>query len=693
MTISALIWILFYSRLGLSWFLGYLFIFFAIFTKFDLWAKLNVIYPKDNILLVDSFSAITLFLWIWLLSYNIARNKLASFNKTLAILWIFLLWIFIALSPWFIKNVYQTSLYWEPISISITSILGWKWETINTDLTNIYSEKSLETIEENELIEREKLNTSEKAWEDYGRYFGYEKGINNYLKFPYNLTMQVNQWWEFTDITYIYLALLPILLLFLSYRSSIYAFWSLMVGWLILTLSFFESTSIKLTNFFLKINIPEGYIAILFIMLLPLIYLHFTLKKNKISDLFKMNLAFTSFYVFLWTISAFWIIWYWISMFFWFLFIIAIWVYYMSYYSDKDTIWLNSIRLVWSLILLIVISISFLQSSVPHGFNNLKKAWFHQFKNWEVSQVIWIFDAHPNYIKVLTELNLGDNANLVFKESIEETSTKFQGIINNNIWAQSNIITLNNFLLNFIKLNPTETSKEFLDLKKEALNLREKLFTSILYPREELKNADWIYRIWTFLKYFTSENYNRFYEDSLVTNFDKYIYDENSDITVERLKKLWLKYLLVDLNAATIDRDPRHDLTRRYENLLTTFASDKLELIDTDSTCLKLALDEYSRDNDYKKYIQLAWVNYESYFNNENWVEMVLWRWQKQAICHKKIMDLILSNEITTTNYPYLNDMYVYLSNNNDTYNTDETLYGFVRQYIKHWYFTLFKVK
>ena len=29
--------------------------------------------------------------------------------------------------------------------------------------------------------------------EDFGRYFGYEKGISNYLKLPLNLTLQLNQ--------------------------------------------------------------------------------------------------------------------------------------------------------------------------------------------------------------------------------------------------------------------------------------------------------------------------------------------------------------------------------------------------------------------------------------------------------------------------------------------------------------------
>lgn len=51
-----------------------------------------------------------------------------------------------------------------------------------------------------------------------GRYFGYENGLNNYLRLAPNLTFQKNQPGEFTDITYVFLALVPVLFLFLAGR-------------------------------------------------------------------------------------------------------------------------------------------------------------------------------------------------------------------------------------------------------------------------------------------------------------------------------------------------------------------------------------------------------------------------------------------------------------------------------------------
>jgi hypothetical protein len=73
-----------------------------------------------------------------------------------------------------------------------------------------------------------------------------------------------------------------------------------------------------------------------------------------------------------------------------------------------------------------------------------------------------------------------------------------------------------------------------------------------------------------------------------VTTFDTYYYDDSYDLIYERMKKTSIEYLLVDLNAATIDDDPRKDLTRRYENLVKSFTSNRVQLIEADSVCLQI---------------------------------------------------------------------------------------------------------
>jgi hypothetical protein len=51
----------------------------------------------------------------------------------------------------------------------------------------------------------------------------------------------------------------------------------------------------------------------------------------------------------------------------------------------------------------------------------------------------------------------------------------------------------------------------------------------------------------------------------------------------------------MDLNAATIDKDPKHNLTKRYEKLLDSVSSSKVTLIETDSLCLKIALEDFKK--------------------------------------------------------------------------------------------------
>lgn len=120
--------------------------------------------------------------------------------------------------------------------------------------------------------------------------------------------------------------------------------------------------------------------------------------------------------------------------------------------------------------------------------------------------------------------------------------------------------------------NSTWNNIQIAQMKSEWIDIQENMYKNILYPTDEFKNDVWIYRIWTFLKYFIADNYKRMYEDSLITQFNDYFYDEKDiNVWIERMKKMWLSYFLVDLNAATIDKDPRHDLTKRFENLLKHF--------------------------------------------------------------------------------------------------------------------------
>ena len=200
-----------------------------------------------------------------------------------------------------------------------------------------------------------------------------------------------------------------------------------------------------------------------------------------------------------------------------------------------------------------------------------------------------------------------------------------------------------------MKKIPEEEKIKIQNIMNEAKISQNKIYYWILNPKDEYKNKDWIYRIWTFLKYHISENNKRLLEDSLITQFNDYIYNDDPDKAILNMQNLWLKYLLSDLNAATIDQDSEHNLTDRYEKLLKTFTSEKLELIDTDSMCLKIALYDYKINNDIDKYMNIAWVNYESYID---W--KTISRWSKAMICYEYMYNLLQNNLISEDNFSYL---------------------------------------
>lgn len=685
MLVIAFVWIIFFAKLGFSWFLWYFAIFLAIFTKANLWSYMNVVYPKDNISLINNFSYIAIFIWILLLIYSVYKYKIEAFKKTLILLVIFSVWFVTSILPWLAKNIYESA-----PNITISSLLFGKWTNFNLDYTKIYTKEQIWEIEK-----KYNYNWITSSWvsenEDLGRYLGYDKWANNFLKMPYNLTMQTNQRWEFTDITFLYLALLPVVLLFLAFRFNFLAIGIIWLLWLEYSLF---SNKLWIAEFLGWFELPWAYLPIFLSFLFPAIYFIYWLKNDKKSQLFRLNMIFAFVYIFLWTIAAFWIVWYGIALYFSLILMIAIWLDYLSSYFDNDSDKEKIIKLFWSIIALWVVSVYFFNSSFPHWFTNLQSASYISFKAWQVSQVIGIFDSHPDYFKILFELNIKDEMKAKIISDIKSMAT------NENLVKILEKITIAEDLDNLLKEIQTQDiswadALTMQNLRQEANKLREALYDATLYPTKETKNKEWIYRIGTFLKYFISENQSRFLDDSLVIEFHKYIYDENPDIAIERIKKLWAKYFLTDLNAATIDKDPRHDLTKRFEELLFIYTSPNLELISTDSICLNIALDDYKKSDKLeaakKQYMTIAWVNYESYEKQTDWTEKTLLRWEKQLMCYNYILQLLQENKINETNYSYLVPIKNYLSQNKITDQTQ--LLNIFQQYITHWWLAVFKVK
>ncbi len=716
--VAWIFWIFFYSKLWFSGFLGYLSIFFWIFTKFSLWDYMwKINYPKNDTEFKTVFFAISVTIWITLILYSINKYKFKAFSNLLKILWIFLSWFILFLSPFFTKHISETIRDWK--EITIWAIISGTSDRFKVDYTKILTKEKLEEIEkrskEKEKKERTKWKTKN---EDFGRYFWYENWINNYVKLPINLTMQKNQKWEFTDITYIFLALIPIIFLFLNFKNSFATAGILGILFLESLIFFIPVWKTFFTDFFAKSDFPFWYLILLVIFIFSLFFFLYWLKKDKNSQIFRLISVFLIFYIFLWTIAAFWVIWYWITMFYWLLLMIWIALYNISSYDETEESKVNFIKFFWSLSVFLIISIYFFNSTFPHSFKNIKKSGFVEYKAndfWDLELTFWY---NPWRLEVLFALNIAENkkekflkeiVNNIWETNILEQFVKYNSQ-NKNLFKSPqkieeilknlefqiskelfrelvsikpkykkitiNIKTIRNFK-NILKNN----KKDFEVLEK-VTKAKKQLYKGILEPTEEYKNKANIYRIWTFYKYFIVDNYKRFYEDSLITSYVKYFKTGKTEKDIENMKKFGLSYLLMDLNAATIDNDSRHKLTERYEDLLKLILAKNVKLVSTDSICLKIAKESYEKKIlNFEQYIRIAWWNYESYWKNLDYKKIntnnylqnigfsekiynkyylwkkVLGRNMKKNECMKYILYLKKSNKIDANNFSYLSQI------------------------------------
>ncbi|PID86386.1 hypothetical protein CSB08_00165 [Candidatus Gracilibacteria bacterium] len=677
MLISGIIGVLFFVRLGVAGFLGYLSIYFSIFTGANLWRYMNISIP-DDLVFRKTFLIIGFLIGIMLLVYSKVKYK-KRFKILFIKLGVILLGLSVFLIPWIGKNLAQSD------TISISKILSGQTNGFKEDYSKIYNEEELSKLNSS-IISSSVSSSGVTSNEDFGRYFGYEKGINNYIKLPWNLTMQKNQGGEFTDITFLFLALLPTILLFLPYRRNYFPYVLIIpILFLVLCLSIPGVLEV-FTKAMANIKLPFGYIFILFSLLIFLVFRYLLVKGVKNIKIFKINLIFTIFYTFLWTISAFGIVWYGIMMYFGFLLMIAIGIYYLSNYDNKTSEKEINVKIFGSLAVFSIICFHFFFSTFPHGFNNLKNAWYLDFKTSKTTSDEDVFLQHSGYSKLLFELNiLPEKRSEFIKSNIsKQLIQKFPNLTNPDIDVV--LLTLANII--YSKDVPS-------NYKAMAINSRRAIFSGILKPEKEYISDAKIYRIGTFIKYFTINSNSRFLNDNLITKFDNYIYDDDYDKVFDRIKKLGLKYFLVDLNAATIDKDKNHYLTKRYEKVLKTFTSDKIELVSTNSACLRVALEYYDKSNkseiDLQNYLTLAGVNYDSFYPNN----IEVGRKEKMIKCYSFIFNLIKNKNINEKSYPFLLNLYNYINNAKlkKLIKTDQDIFKILSRYINHGNKVLFKIK
>ncbi len=571
-----------------------------IFSIAWLWSMLNVIFPSDMITrLIYGVIAFMISLIFWMLTYiKVGYSPVLYFWR--ATLYISL-WCTIALFPWILKNISEVVTSGE--NFSIHRIIGGVSERYIPDYSLLYSENELGQLWE--AYSRWLSATGTTTNEDFWRYFWYEEGINNYLKLPWNLTFQVNQWGEFTNITYLFLILLPVFL-FVFYYKKLYIPY-IFVVLICFSLVYFTPNPVwsLLMQFFSLFTLPYGYIWVFFwyFCIFIIAYAFFDRQKNTYAEVFLALLAFGSIYVFLWAISAFGIVWYGIVMYGIFLWIIVLWLHQAQEHKFDFIIYTT---LVWVWVYIIF-------SGIAHATDNLKKWWYLDYKLWQVSEYEALFRYHPDYFSFLYHLNLSE---IWRQQVLSDTKTWLIDTFSKNeeyraiLELIARIETTDELVRLMNQLNRTPFPKGIESSYSRVKNL---LYTALITPSDDLKSEDIVFRLGTFIKYYITENHTRVWDDNLIMAFDQYIWDEDMKIITQRLQQLWVSYLMFDLNSATIDNDPRQDLTRRYENLLGYSLSSEVEFIASDSICYRLARDlSQVSQLPYQASLWIAWVNYGS---------------------------------------------------------------------------------
>ncbi len=686
-----------YRTLWIFGFVGFFFIFLSIFTGWNLWAKMNVWMPSENIELIRNIAILCGAIGISSLALSIWQQGVEKFKIWFVANIVFILGIAIALTPWFIKNWIEAHTFTAEQKGGTIDSLLWGYGG-NLELNNyasIYSPVEY-SAKRNAQQASSITNDGKSQNEDFSRYFGQESGLNNYLKLPANLTFQKNQSGEFTDITYIFLAFLPAILLFVRgrqygrYRWTTWSFPILVSGTLIVLILYYfvGSTGKIFTNLLGGIVLPLGYLLIIWGILLSIFVAHFFIEKSEIGTRIQDIIVMLMVYGFLFLISAFGIVWYGVFVYFLFLALIGLASLAFVTYIDWDSEDMLGIKVTLSLLFFLFIIVYVIRSAFPHGWNNLTQSGMNEYKYNKIDQNESIFTYRSDYITPIATLNVVDPQAVVKRAGNLASSVTFKKILSPELLSSMSAADLHKILLYFI--SQIESGKKIDDKKnieKDIKNIGHELYSSILSPKGSDVNMKGIYRIGTFMTYLINENRKRYLDDSLIFEFETFFYDPSPETTVNRMKKVGLGYLLTDLNAATIDRDPRRALTTRFEHLLLTMRAKNLTLVDTDNLCLRVAISEYKawKLKTDTEFIDIAWTNYESYRGSGS-----VSRNEKQTKCGIYIVEMLNNSSQSGATLPaYLEPLHTSLT----SAKTQTEQQSVLSQALGQSYFALFEIK
>lgn len=124
-----------------------------------------------------------------------------------------------------------------------------------------------------------------------------------------------------------------------------------------------------------------------------LTFVHYSFEKTETNEKLKEILMFMGVYGFIFMISAFGIVWYGIVVYFGFFAIIGLGATLFNNYTpgEEKNEDLISVKLTLAVIFFILIGVYFLRSVFPHGWNNLRSAYYNEYKYNVLSQDEAIF--------------------------------------------------------------------------------------------------------------------------------------------------------------------------------------------------------------------------------------------------------------------------------------------------------------
>ena len=416
----------------------------------------------------------------------------------------------------------------------------------------------------------------------------------------------------------------------------------------------------SISQFFATIEYPYAYIYIILIVAFVLLVSLFGLKihqddnassRAEIRDI-RLVLVALAYYGFLFWISSYGVVWYGILIYFIFFLIIIFGARMID--REIDDLIGEPTWLVTGISVIIIGSFVFF-SAIPHAWTNVLNSGFLEYKTGLMTSESVVYRTHDD--PILATLNINDQ-----EKAVKELISHIDNEKIRTAFEQQKLTTIESYLQMIDGVEWQFRDAKALDITLQNMfsQMREETYAVIMNPSKELLNDRKIYRIGTFLTYFIRNNTTRYLDDSLVMEYDRMISSPNDDTAAERLDKLWIGYLLIDLNAATIDRDPRRNLTTRFESLIANTRSDHLKLVHTDSMCLKLALSN-KKDLSRDQFLSLAHVNSESYVRDASWALNTVSRMTKIASCRQQVYAMLKGDQELP---PYLDPYRTYIRQN-----------------------------